>query len=457
LIRKITFFAIAMSGLNLSLLIFMHIVFNQEKNDSFLQKKAILEAESINYFISESYIFGDIVSLRRYLDAYANINNWTEATLIDASKHIIWKKIILENKKIYNRSKLYSINIGPQDGDTIGVLTFKKNNTAEEKILKEQEKTSFLILMALSSLGVIIQFLFLTFLLKPIKEVVKELKNEANRMGISLPIVQNKNEIYQIKNWFNTIVEYWYKEKIASAINLKYKVSAEIARQVAHDIQSPIQSLEIALQHIDNAPEDMQDIISKSIYRIKHISDDLFKKSLQNKEKFISKDQGQVSIKIINNLINEIENEYKLKIKNTIFILSSLYSTELDKFVTINQMTLYRIVINIINNAIDSITSSKVQNGKIVISSSIVQHFYFLKIENNGPAIPTHIIDSIWKKNFTHGKNKPSLGLGLYHAKEEIEKIGGKINLETSVKKTEFNILLPLESNDFTNSFVPPN
>ena len=108
---------------------------------------------------------------------------------------------------------------------------------------------------------------------------------------------------------------------------------------------------------------------------------------------------------------------------------------------------LMQTLLNIINNAKDSIikrkSKEKTMQGKIKINIKNVQNKVQIEIEDNGGGIPQKYIDQIFQPYFT--TKKDGHGIGLYMAKLIIEdKIGGTINVSNTEIGAKFTIQLEL-------------
>ena len=132
-----------------------------------------------------------------------------------------------------------------------------------------------------------------------------------------------------------------------------------------------------------------------------------------------------------------------LAIKNHICI-----EKDIDFFVNIGaQFTLAKadesdvagIVGNIINNAIECMQSLPDSAEKrIEFITYIEKNKFFLRIANNGPVIPFHLIDTIFDKGVTTKSDNMDHGIGLYIVKQLVEKNKGKIHAASTSDITEF-------------------
>ncbi|OOM73743.1 ATP-binding protein [Clostridium sp. BL-8] len=112
------------------------------------------------------------------------------------------------------------------------------------------------------------------------------------------------------------------------------------------------------------------------------------------------------------------------------------------KLVTIDEMELYRIIINITNNAIRAMK----KGGTLVAKSFQDLSNIVITIENDGEKIPEEIIYEIFSSGFTTKiNNGENHGYGLCITKELIEKHGGKISVESDDNITKFTIKLPFK------------
>ena len=107
------------------------------------------------------------------------------------------------------------------------------------------------------------------------------------------------------------------------------------------------------------------------------------------------------------------------------------------KSIRIDEMELYRIVSNIINNAIKAMGGQ----GIIIVKAYELMNKVIIEVQNNGPKIPDENIESIFKAGFTTKENNDmNHGYGLSIVKELVEKNNGKITVKSTEEKTLFKI-----------------
>ena len=112
------------------------------------------------------------------------------------------------------------------------------------------------------------------------------------------------------------------------------------------------------------------------------------------------------------------------------------------KLAEISEIELYRVIVNIINNAIKAMKNK----GTIIAKSYEDLNNVIITIENDGEKIPKEIIDKIFDSGFTTKEDYDrNHGYGLSIVKELIENHKGKIFVESNEAITKFTIVLPIK------------
>jgi signal transduction histidine kinase len=195
--------------------------------------------------------------------------------------------------------------------------------------------------------------------------------------------------------------------------------------QMAHDIRSPL----FALQTILEAPGEFNDkkrnLLLRAATRLQEIADSIL---VENK--------NSIQETCLETLIQEILEEKKLSHKNAAFELK----TEENKtyFKKINPTEMKRIISNLINNSIEAYAG---KSAKIEVSLAQFGERVQIKVKDNGKKIPPIFLAKIFERGVSIGKKQGS-GMGLAHAKEYIESIGGLINISSDEIETIVSIYL---------------
>jgi signal transduction histidine kinase len=214
--------------------------------------------------------------------------------------------------------------------------------------------------------------------------------------------------------------------------------SINLARQVAHDIRSPLTALDMVMSKSQSLPEDERKIVRHAVRRIHDIANNLLiqnKKSVSPNEETI---KPEMLAPIIESIVSEKRTEYNSLIG--VNLKASINSNNFHLFSKINPSELKRILSNLINNSIESFPKN---TGDISVDFFEKDQFIHISISDNGPGIPSHVIEKLFSQDFQSTKNKGS-GIGLKSAKEFLNKIDGDLILDSSSNGTKVTIKLPV-------------
>lgn len=320
------------------------------------------------------------------------------------------------------------------DGVILGFIKLEKSLRG----LKETNK-KILITVGLTTLGI-----FLINLLTIYMVLSRFLRPQTQRLLTALSLETRDHEIQinefnQIQDNFLTVLS---KVKLAEAEKSRLESRIELvslSTQVAHDIRSPLETLKGLKDDLKLLPEKSRRRIWTSVQRIEEIAYYLLK---THRDSTINSGQSVENInllKMIHTLISEKRVEYKDLAHFEIDIKLDDYSYSL--FSKFNRNTLHSILSNIINNAIQSFHHHE---GSIIVKLESHNNKNMISISDNGQGILPQTQNQVFEKGFT--TKDDGNGLGLYHAKVEVEKYGGTISFKTQNQKgTTFTISLPAQ------------
>lgn len=108
-----------------------------------------------------------------------------------------------------------------------------------------------------------------------------------------------------------------------------------------------------------------------------------------------------------------------------------------------------QVFMNILSNAIDALMEKKETEIKTIrIQTEHQNEQVIIRIQDNGPGIPTAIINKLFDPFFTTKPVGQGTGLGLAIAYQIVEKHQGKIQITSDTTGSEFTILLPIKVQD---------
>ncbi len=137
--------------------------------------------------------------------------------------------------------------------------------------------------------------------------------------------------------------------------------------------------------------------------------------------------------KTLDSLLAGIKNECQIIHPDIEFIVSNHIN---QKIVIDKKIDLDRIILNLIHNAAQARKDARVEVHTFLNDGKLI-----MTIQDNGPGILQQQVSKIFDHGFS---GKGSTGLGLYSAKQELEKLNATIELTSSSSPTTFKIQLPL-------------
>lgn len=322
--------------------------------------------------------------------------------------------------------KTYTINIS--EGQQASLSLYPINNIKNPSILNELVMPLILEVLLLSLGFVFLWSRFTKSLLSPLSELVLNLKP-----GQIETYTPKPEAIYEIKNLSETL------KLMNIQIQKKTLMEAEIiaAKQVAHDIRSPLACLVLSLLHSD-LPEDRRTMMRSAIQRITDITNSLDSKAQQiNQVKMIS---NQIESHMISSLIDSLVSEKRVQLRDRRNVEINLnLEQSYGLFSRVNSIEIKRVLSNLINNSVESFDNNPHQ---INVSVKRITHWIQIQIQDDGKGIPPVILDKIGQQGFSYGKESipnAGTGLGISHAIKTIKSFGGTLlicsdeNLGTTV------------------------
>ncbi len=209
--------------------------------------------------------------------------------------------------------------------------------------------------------------------------------------------------------WFAWVFEKVSRERVAE--QKSRKLVEQLNKQVGHDIASPVFALRTMLSQVPVSKQTEQ-FLKQIIDRIEAISKALKVGPLQT---------GEIELmSIVSEVAKEVEARGKLKILLNLPVVSLRAVGHKVEF--------GRLLSNLLVNAEES--------GATIVSIVVEesQGSIIVNLEDNGRKFPQEVVANFGKRGMSVGKPGGS-GLGLSHAKEQIEQWGGHIVLVTQVPK----------------------
>lgn len=198
------------------------------------------------------------------------------------------------------------------------------------------------------------------------------------------------------------------------------------AKQVAHDIRSPLSVLNMLIPSLTNESGEKQELIMQSVARINSIADDLLRKQY---------DSFATKCRNIDEIIRKIVAEKSLLLQSEIsFELKADSLSNGPISIEVSESEFSRMMSNLINNAIEALPK---KSGKIVISIQDNEKDTSISIIDNGKGIPKFILQRMGERGVTFGKDgnvQSGSGLGVFSAMQLMTKAGGTFDIRSEEK-----------------------
>ena len=224
----------------------------------------------------------------------------------------------------------------------------------------------------------------------------------------------------------------------------KARALGTVARQVVHDIRSPLAVLDVAMGAIHaDLPEDTRSMLRSAVRRIRDIVNDLRsdKSDEAPQQDGASHLEEAATVSMLSSLVERVVSEKRIQhaAKMHVEIEAPLDAETYGIFVEVPVTAFKRALSNLIDNAVEALSGS----GKVNVRVSTESSQAHIAVADNGRGIPQELLPHLGEPGFTAGKEKGS-GLGLYQARSTVERSGGRLAIRSTVGAgTTVDISLP--------------
>lgn len=212
----------------------------------------------------------------------------------------------------------------------------------------------------------------------------------------------------------------------------------EMATQVAHDLRNYLLGLNEWLENISPISSVEKDKAYEYVKAIELMSSNLLKRYKTDRMIINSYQDSPLS------LTDQLKKalflaEIKCKLAQ-VNLRTNISHEQYPLFIAVDSSIFKRIIVNLINNAIEAEPKSRNICLKLFIHSS----FVVININDDGKGIPPHVLEKIGKTEVTYGK-ADGHGIGLYHAYQSLKKWGGALEVYSQEEVgTQLTLRIPL-------------
>ena len=244
----------------------------------------------------------------------------------------------------------------------------------------------------------------------------------------------DEKELSKIKS---KLIKFLYANQVKEAkINIEKNKTKDLIANISHQTKTPITNLSLYISLLEDDPKDEYlEIIKYELNKLEFLIQNLVKSSRLESD-IISLQKHQVNLK---DIVEDVLREFKVILDEKCI---SINLKDEDLIFNLDERWLKEAIHNLVDNAI------KYSPNGSTINISVYKSYlnYNLDIENECKDISEETLPKIFER-FYRGKNsvsKDGLGLGLYIAREIIEKHGGNIRASLDENRIKFSVDFPL-------------
>lgn len=244
----------------------------------------------------------------------------------------------------------------------------------------------------------------------------------------------DEKELSKIKS---KLIKFLYASQVKEAkINSEKSKTKDLIADISHQTKTPITNLSLYISLLEDDPKDEYlEIIKYELNKLEFLIQNLVKSSRLESD-IIGLQKHQADLK---DLVEDVLREFKVILDEKCIIIDLKAE---DLFFALDERWLKEAIHNLVDNAI------KYSPNGSTINISVYKSYlnYNIDIENECKDLSEETLPKIFER-FYRGKNsvsKDGLGLGLFIAREIIEKHGGNIRASLDENRIKFSVDFPL-------------
>lgn len=339
--------------------------------------------------------------------------------------------------------------------DSTNIYLEQLINFHMQKAMLEKEKAdklfnlALMIVTSLLVLVIIISVLLATLILGNIKNLHKSLEDK---------VAEKTKELTDLNMSLEKKVEEEIKKSRLKDEMLhqqtKLASMGEMIANIAHQWRQPLNALTILIQSFEAksmANKLTPDFIAKQVEEGKALAANM-SDTIESFRSFLKPDKN---IEIFT--IAEAINKARFLIDGLLSASETMLSLDIDENVRVKgfKNSLVQVIVNILNNAVDSLSLKRPENRFILIKATEKKGYVTIRIIDNGGGIDTDILKRLFEPYFTTKHQMSGTGIGLYMSKKLIEEhfngiiTANNIRLVFEGEKYDcamFKIKIPVES-----------
>lgn len=334
---------------------------------------------------------------------------------------LIYNSIKLQAGKFFPHSfsKSYQINLGNKNK---AIFIIYPTNELKVPWLFNELGVPLLLEILVLGLGFIyLLWRFRKRLLIPLADLVIHLKN--NQLDSYTPATTAVLEVKELSQTLHQMQDEIQKKAL-------FEAEAKAAKQVGHDIRSPLACLTLLLSQAEQLPEEQRTLMRTSIQRITDIANSLYNRCQKKCEDTLR--TKRIESFMISSLVDELISEKRMQLREKENICIDL---DLEKsyglFAEVDPVEFKRVLSNLSDNCVEAF-DQKPHRIHVIVEQQ--KTFVQITIQDDGKGIPPGLLKKIGEYGFSYGKERNAnagSGLGLYHAINTVQSLGGSLTVRS--------------------------
>ena len=352
--------------------------------------------------------------------------------------------IVLQEKGLQNRLELagvdyfqFSSPLSDLDGRSVGELRVLRSfAAADARITSMRFRLAFLWIAAmLAGLGV--TYLLARHLLKPVNALdsaAAEITKGNYGVRVNIP---GGDEMGRLAETFNSMCRSINTAREDLIRQERISTIGRLATSIVHDLRNPLAAIyggaEMLVDSELSKPQVQR--LAANIYRASRQIQDLLKELSDVTQ---GRGQGREMCRLREIVLAAYE---PLAASAEARHVSVSIRVAEDVELPLDRSPMERVFQNLIGNAIEAMP----RGGSVVVEADRDQGQILVSVEDDGPGIPTEIVDQLFQPFVTAGK-KNGMGLGLALSRKTVLSHGGDLWSESKSAGARFRLRLPVHA-----------
>jgi len=207
----------------------------------------------------------------------------------------------------------------------------------------------------------------------------------------------------------------------------------QLARKVAHDINSPLAALKMMIPLCTEIPENKRMLLTRATEGILDIANNLLNNYRKEKNSATSDIELRQPL-LVSDLLIELLSEKKMQFRNHPIAFDTVINLDAQfAFIEMQTTEFRRSISNLINNAADALGNKT--NGLVSINLNADDSAVILEVGDNGKGMTAAMIEKMLsRQSFTEGKENGN-GLGLQQVWDTLDYNQGAMDVQSMLTK----------------------